>query len=106
MKQRFPKRMTSIEKMLCDQFTALGLYFEMHVSMFGRWQPDFVFAAAKVVVQADGDYWHSKPATQLRDEAFNMVARKAGWVVLRFKGSAIKKYLHLCVLTTLLSVAK
>ena len=100
MRQRFPTEMTNIERALHDAFKARGLPFEMHRSLFGRWQPDFVFESPRVIVQADGDYWHSRPAAIDNDRRFNEAAKEAGWNVLRFLGSRIKADLGGCVADT------
>ena len=97
MRQKFPTRMTSIEQALHDAFVTAKFLFEMHVTMFGRWQPDFVFSAHRLIVQADGDYWHSRPSAKKNDRAFNTKASKEGWAVLRFSETRIKSDLSSCV---------
>lgn len=84
LRQILPTRLTGIERALRDEFAQRGLAFEMHKTMFGRFQPDFVFEAARLIVQADGDYWHSRPDKQAADALFGVAAREAGWRVLRF----------------------
>lgn len=97
LKQKFPTRATSIELALRRAFDALGLRFEVNVRMFGRWSPDFVFKDSLLVVQADGDYWHSLPSALKRDAAFNAAAESRGWTVLRFAEHEIKADLAACV---------
>lgn len=85
LKRHPPTKMTHIEKALCEQFRKRHLKFEMHKAMFGRWWPDFVFEGARLIIQADGDYWHrQKPDVTERDGRFNEVARAEGWTVWRF----------------------
>lgn len=96
LRQKFPVRMTSIEQALYDEFTKRRLTFEMHRTMFGRWQPDFVFESARLIVQADGDYWHSRPGAKENDEAFNHAAEIAGWCVWRFSEKVIKQDTTAC----------
>lgn len=84
LRQHFPTKMTGIERLLHEEFVKLDLSFVMHKSMFGRWQPDFVFIDARLIVQADGDYWHSRPAAKINDSAFNKAAMLHGWTVWRF----------------------
>lgn len=89
LRQRFPKEMTEIERALYVEMKKRRLKFEMHKSMFGRWQPDFVFESARLIVQADGDYWHSTPKTFASDYGFNARAASEGWTVWRFAESKI-----------------
>lgn len=91
-----PTRNTSIEVALREEFLRRGWAFEMHIGMFGLGIPDFVFPQALLIVQADGDYWHSRPLTAARDKRFDAAAAEAGWVVLRFLGSEIGRAAAAC----------
>jgi len=97
MKQRFPIKMTKIEQMLFDEFSRLNLDFTMHKNLVGRWQPDFTFENSMLMVQADGDYWHSLPSSKERDDRFNADAKSAGYTVLRFWEKRIHADLAGCV---------
>ena len=97
LRRTFPTRMTSIEQALYREFTRRRLKFEMHKTMFGRWQPDFVFESVMLIVQADGDYWHrQRPGMLERDACFNEEARAAEWTVWRFAESEIKMHPDIC----------
>ena len=53
------KQGTKCEVRLCRSLQKLGLKFESNVSSLpGR--PDFVFHRQRVVVFADGDFWHGR----------------------------------------------
>lgn len=97
MTQRFPSKMTGIERLLADELTRRGIAFKMHVSMYGRWQPDFILDNYKIVVQADGEYWHRLPVHIERDAKFNAAAKADGWMVLRFWGKQIHNDCAGCV---------
>lgn len=94
--QTFPAKMTSIERLLHAEFRKRRLHFEMHKTMFGRFQPDFVFEAAKLIVQADGDYWHSTPRGHRQDAAFAVAAHADGWSVWRFGEKEIHMHAAAC----------
>jgi len=95
--QTFPQKMTSIERLLRDEFKKRRLRFEMHKTMFGRFQPDFVFESAKLIVQADGDYWHGPGSVNAkRDNAFNVAAAAEGWSVWRFGEREIEMHAPAC----------
>ena len=96
LRQTFLNRLTSIECDLRDEFLRRGLAFEMHKSMFGRYQPDFVFEEARLIVQADGDYWHNLPNARERDHLFNCEAAIRGWSVARFWEQDIIKSAERC----------
>ncbi|OFW64173.1 MAG: hypothetical protein A2Y74_08545 [Actinobacteria bacterium RBG_13_63_9] len=76
-------KMTDIERALYDEFKRRGLDFIMHLPMWGRFQPDFLFESSLLIVQADG-WIHKRPKERARDAAFNEFAAAQGWTVLRF----------------------
>ena len=96
LRHRYPTKMTSIERLLRDEFKKRRLRFEMHKTMFGRFQPDFVFESAMLIVEADGDYWHSRPDRKANDTAFGGLAAAAGWSVWRFGEREIKMHAPAC----------
>ncbi len=97
LRQKFPSKMTTLEQALRNEFKKRRLKFEMHKTMFGRFQPDFVFETVKLIVQADGDYWHRIKEGRLeRDARFNAAAHAAGWTVWRFAESEIVQHPQAC----------
>jgi len=50
---------------------------------------DLVFDAAGVVVEIDGDQWHTRPADVLRDRARDRELTELGWVVARFRAAEV-----------------
>jgi len=96
LRQTFPKKMTEIERTLHREFKKRHLKFEMHRTMFGRFQPDFVFEEARLVVQADGDYWHSLEKRKANDRSFAKVALAEGWSVWRFGEREIQMHGPAC----------
>ena len=97
LRQHFPVKMTTIERLLRDEFRKRRLKFEMHKVMFGRFQPDFVFEQARLIVQADGDYWHGPNSpNKKRDQAFNGMASAEGWSVWRFGETEIHMHAPAC----------
>lgn len=93
-----------------------GLRFRKYTAgLSGR--PDFVFVSARVAVFVDGDFWHARLLREhglaaltsslqtprreywiakfvrrvLRDEEVNVRLRKAGWLVMRFWESDVRK---------------
>jgi len=96
LRRHFPTKMTSIECLLHDEFKRRRLKFEMHKTMFGRFQPDFVFEQARLIVQADGDYWHSLSKHVASDATFNKLAHAEGWSVWRFGEREIHMHAAAC----------
>jgi very-short-patch-repair endonuclease len=90
--QKFPTKMTTIELVISNWLIEEGIKFEMHENVLGRWQPDFTIRSHSLLIQADGDYWHSLPGAEEKDHIFNTAARAIGWRVLRLKEKDIKKF--------------
>ena len=99
----------STELRLCTYFRELGIRgFRRHVVIEGT-RPDFVFARARVVVFADGCFWHgcprhyTKPVTRAafwrakvaenraRDRRHVARLRRLGWSVWRVWECRIEK---------------
>lgn len=55
----------------------------------GKYVFDFYLPAAHLLLEADGDYWHSQPSAQLRDQRKTARARKVGFAVERLQESTI-----------------
>jgi very-short-patch-repair endonuclease len=89
--RRVPTKLTGIEIKLRDAFIKLKLDFVMHATLFERWQPDFLFEEGKLIVQADGDYWHAREEVRERDIRFNTIAAAKGWTIWRFSEQAINE---------------
>ena len=106
------KRDTRCEILLRRELWALGLRYRVDVDdLPGR--PDVVFRRARVAVFCDGDYWHGRDLAQrlrklarghnaaywvakirtnvARDRRHNAELVHAGWAVLRFWESEIKR---------------
>lgn len=102
LRHHFPSKMTSIERLLYNEFKKRRLHFEMHKTMFGRFQPDFIFENARLIVQADGDYWHSTAKARKQDAAFAEFAAAEGWSVWRFG----EREIHMHAVTCARAVAR
>ncbi len=100
---------TDIEKLLIEivrPFWKVERYRKNVKSLPGK--PDILFPRSKIAVFADGDFWHGKKFKKwgpkvpifwrkkitgniLRDRQQSQTLKKAGYRVLRFYGSDIKK---------------
>lgn len=83
----FPR--TDIEILLGDAMRSLGLTFEEQKPMFGRFIPDFVFEDGKLLVQADGEYWHRFERNRRYDAMLREAIAGTDWHLLRFDAAQI-----------------
>lgn len=104
---------TGPERAVAAGLASLGLEWESHVRMLpGR--PDFVFAAARVAVFVDGDFWHGWRfpqwldklsekweakigATRRRDARNHRKLRRMGWKVVRLWEHQIQRDMPSCL---------
>lgn len=97
----FSNRNTSIEVTVQGELDRRGIVYDTHVPVCGVCIPDVVFLRQKVVVQCDGNHWHSKDFDNgkvwRRDRRQDRVLRENGWEVLRFWGSEINDDVSRCV---------
>jgi len=104
---------TGPERAVAAGLASFGLEWESHVrTLPGR--PDFVFAAARVVVFVDGDFWHGWrfpqwrdklsekweakiEATRRRDARNRRKLRRMGWTVVRLWEHQIERDMSSCL---------
>lgn len=80
---------TSIERIVRHRLLAMALPFRAQVPV-GRWNVDFLIADT-LVIEADGDYWHSKKGVPARDRRKDRFLRAQGLGVVRLLGSALRE---------------
>lgn len=90
-------RDTTIEIALQEALREHRIAFETHVPMLGICVPDILIRDAKLIIQADGDYWHRLPQAKRRDRWQDHLLTQHGYTVLRFWESDIRKKLNGCV---------
>ena len=54
--------------------------------------PDFVSEERKIIIECDGDYWHSKPKQIIKDKSKTAYYRKLGYTVFRIPEHDINEY--------------
>lgn len=86
---------TDIENIIETSLLKLNIPYEKQVAIEGIALVDFLLPN-KNIIQCDGDYWHSLPATKARDERQDYYLWFRGYTVLRLRGSIIKKNLQFC----------
>lgn len=86
---------TSIERTVCDWLLQLGIQYETQASV-SKFFVDILIADHNLVIECDGDYWHSIPGIPERDRMRDIIIRRMGYKVLRLKGSEIKNRPEIC----------
>lgn len=90
------KPIGTLERLLAEQFNARELdYVARHP--IGSYCADFAFPGQRLVVEADGDYWHSTPTQKRKDAKRDAALSALGWQTLRLSESDILRNIEACV---------
>ena len=103
---KFKRRETKPERIVRQMLEQIGIPFQQEAPL-GFYTVDFLVPHLKVVILADGDYWHGNPATypnpspiqQKRrrlDASCNSFLRNRGYRLIRFWGSELEMELESC----------
>ena len=88
-KQATMKGPTSIEKKVYDELKKRGLLFEKQKLINGHFLVDAYIPVFNLIIEADGDYWHSLPRVIKRDKSKNAYLKKCGFNLLRLTETEI-----------------
>jgi very-short-patch-repair endonuclease len=90
-------RATSIEEMIYRELQRRGVTFVKQQVIDGLWVADALIPGARVVIECDGEYWHSRPEMQERDQKKDRYLISRGYKVVRFPEAAIRGDVRSCV---------
>lgn len=76
-------RVSKIGDAAIDAFLAQAPMLALREHRIGRWTVDLAIPTENVVIELDGEYWHSLPAMRERDERKDADLRRRGWTVRR-----------------------
>lgn len=88
-KQQTMKEPTSIEKKLYEELKRRGFLFETQKIINGKFLVDAYIPLLNLVIEADGDYWHTLPRVMGKDKAENAYLTKCGYNLLRLSETEI-----------------
>ena len=83
------KEPTSIEKKLYNELKNRGLLFETQKLINGKFLVDAYIPSLNLIIEADGDYWHSLDRVIKKDKAENAYLKKCGFNLLRLSETEI-----------------
>lgn len=81
---------TSIEKKVYDELKKRGVLFEKQKTINERFLVDVYIPSFNLIVECDGDYWHSLKKNQMRDKAKDAYLAECGFDLLRLSEMEIK----------------
>ena len=89
-KRWLSKEPTSIEKKLYEELKSRGILFEKQRLINGHFIVDAYIPSLNLVIEADGDYFHSREDVKKHDKAKNAYLTKCGFGLLRLWGTEIR----------------
>ncbi len=90
-------RETSIEAKMYAELERRGVTFVKQQVVDGLWVVDALVPGARVVIECDGEYWHSLPDAVAKDKRKDAYLSSRGFTVLRFPEAAINADVAGCV---------
>jgi len=81
---------TSIEKKMRLALEEAKIVFKQEVKL-GIYRADFLLTKSKIVLECDGEYWHSRPWSENRDKRKDFYLKNKGYKVIRIPEQRIKK---------------
>jgi very-short-patch-repair endonuclease len=83
LKQKLPTIDTSIEIKVEEWLNENQIEYIHPFNLGNRFQCDFYLPTVNLIVECDGEYWHSREDMKKRDKAKDCYAKKCGYEILR-----------------------
>ncbi|MGH9428927.1 MAG: homing endonuclease associated repeat-containing protein, partial [Terriglobia bacterium] len=89
-------RETTIETLLYRELEARNVPYSRQQVVDGRYVVDALIPGARIVIECDGEYWHSIPGRPEQDTKRQRYLESRGYVVLRFPEATIRADVQAC----------
>ena len=74
---------SSIERKVAEQLDCIGIhYVQQKELMYGKFYADFYIPSLKLVIECNGDYWHSLPHRIQRDKDLKKYVERSGHKII------------------------
>ena len=90
-------RETAIEAKMYQELERRGVTFVKQQVIDGLWVVDALIPGARMVIECDGEYWHSLPDMVERDRKKDIYLKSRGYKIFRFPEAAIHADVAGCV---------
>lgn len=88
---------TSIEIKMAEELTARGIEYIEQYNLGDKFALDFFIPEYNIVIECDGDYWHTRPEAIRRDKRKNAYVKACGFSMYRFWEREINADVEACV---------
>jgi very-short-patch-repair endonuclease len=91
IEQKNTNRDTSIELKVKEQLINNNIEFEQQFNLGNKFQCDFFIPKFNLIIECDGDYWHSRLDMKNRDKSKDGYAKACGYKLIRIKEHEINR---------------
>ncbi len=88
---------TTIERKIEEGLKKNHIYYKKQIPLCNITVADFYLPKFKLVIYADGDYWHSLSLVKNRDKKQSVILKQNGYKVFRFQEYKINKSVDDCI---------
>lgn len=88
---------TSIEIKVENELKKRNIGYQKQIPLCDITIVDFYLPKQNIVIYCDGDYWHSRPKTIIRDKKQNQVLTHNGFNIFRFSEKMINESVEKCI---------
>ena len=82
--------LNQLEKKGSDILNQLGIEHKTQVVLFEKFMVDVLIEEKKIIIQWDGEYWHTKHKRKMLDESQDAYFKKCGYKIIRITDKQIK----------------
>lgn len=90
-------RRTSIEIKMAEELDRRGINYIEQRNLNDKFLLDFMLPEYNIVIECDGDYWHTRPEAIRRDKRKNAYVKACGFSMYRFWEHEINTDVEACV---------
>jgi very-short-patch-repair endonuclease len=89
-------RATSIEELMYRELERRNVPFAKQQVVDGLYLVDAIIIGPRIVIECDGEYWHSLPGALERDQKKTRYLQSRGYIVLRFSEAVLNTDIQSC----------
>ena len=82
---------SSLEEKVRKYLESKHVQFQQEVK-FGRYRADFLLTGTKTIIECDGEFWHLRPQSKVRDKRKDEYLHNLGYQVFRLTGRQINEH--------------
>lgn len=84
---------SSLEEKVRKYLESKHVQFQQEVK-FGRYRADFLLTGTKTIIECDGEFWHLRPQSKIRDKRKDEYLHNLGYQVFRLTGRQINEHFN------------